>query len=55
MVSLPFSTRSRLQNICQPAQASDNFNSFRHLEDFDHKTMKQGWEKITLKWEFFCS
>jgi hypothetical protein len=34
-----------VQNICQPAQASDNFNSFRQLEDFDHKTMKQGWEK----------
>jgi hypothetical protein len=55
MVRLLFSTLLRVQNICQAVQPSDNFNELTELEDFDHKTMKKGCEKIIPKWEFFCS
>jgi 5,10-methylene-tetrahydrofolate dehydrogenase/methenyl tetrahydrofolate cyclohydrolase len=45
MVSLPFFTHLRMQNICQTVQPSDNYNEFIELEDFDHKTMKKGCQE----------
>jgi len=41
MVRLLLSTPLRVQNICQAAQASDNFDDFGQLENFDHETMKK--------------
>ena len=45
MVSLPFFTHLRMQNICQAVQPGDNYNEFIELEDFDHKTMKKGCQE----------